>query len=103
MRGLGCVLGEHAVGRIAVVTALTLMLTAAVVAEPCNPVIDGTYCATDMRRPGSSTRSSAGMRPIQSIGGDILVGQDQPATFGGITFQGSGTQCIGLLRRGRCN
>jgi hypothetical protein len=102
MRGLGCGLGEHAVGRIAVVTALTLMLTAAV-AEPCNPVIDGTYCATNMRRPGDATRSSAGMRPIQSIGSDILVGQDQPATFGAITFQGSGTRCIGLLRRGGCN
>ena len=46
--------------------------------------------------------SSVGMAPIQSLSGDLSLGQDQPATFGGISFSGN-TICIGLLRRESCN
>ena len=34
--------------RIALVTVLLLITAAAGMAEPCNPVIDGTHCATNM-------------------------------------------------------
>jgi hypothetical protein len=42
----------------------------------CNPVIDGTYCAT---------------APIQSLSSDPAVGTDPPATLGAITFNSNGT------------
>lgn len=71
--------------------------------QPCNPVIDGTYCATQPGRSGASQGSSAGFRPIEGIAGDILVEQSQPATLGAITFQGNGSRCIGLLRRSNCS
>lgn len=41
--------------------------------------------------------------PIPSMSIDRMAGNEQPATFGSITFRGSGTVCIGLLNRGRCN
>jgi hypothetical protein len=40
---------------------------------------------------------------VQSIGSGHLQAQDRPATFGAITFQRGGTQCVGLMRRARCN
>jgi hypothetical protein len=94
---------EPTLAPILAVTVLALVHMTAAVAQPCNPVIDGTYCATQMRSSDGSGRSSVNMRPIQSIGGDMFGSQGQPATLGAITFQGGGTQCIGLLRRGRCN
>jgi len=88
--------------RMLVVVILLLVLDASGFAEPCNPVIDGTYCATNMgSRPDNST-SGQRFAPIRNIGGDISTGSDQPATLGAITFSGS-TRCIGLLRRGNCN
>jgi hypothetical protein len=72
--------------------------------QPCDPLIDGTYCATQGGRLANRTaQSSFGMAPIQSLSGDLSLGQDQPATFGGISFSGNNTICIGLLRRGGCN
>jgi hypothetical protein len=72
-------------------------------AQPCNPVIDGTYCATNSGpRLGGST-SSTRIPPISSIADDISFGQDETATLGAITFRGGGKRCIGLLRRGSCN
>jgi hypothetical protein len=72
-------------------------------AEPCNPAIDGTYCETEMRRTGTPRGSTSRLPPVQSIGSGHLQTQDRPATFGAITFQGGGTQCVGLMRRARCN
>ena len=72
--------------------------------ESCNPVIDGTYCATQQSRRPSSTRSGGRvtMQPVQSIASDLsLDGGDMPGTFGAIMFQGNSV-CIGLLRRGAC-
>jgi len=93
------------IGRVTIVLLVLLVLGAPAMAQqqPCNPVIDGTYCAENMSRQGGS-RSRPTFSPVESIGSDILVGQDSdPATLGAITFRGNGTRCIGLLRRGACS
>jgi hypothetical protein len=75
----------------------------AVAQQPCNPVIDGTYCATQMPRQVPSTRrSGVTLSPIDDLGSAISGMPTSPATLGGINFRG-GTTCIGLLRRGACN
>jgi hypothetical protein len=71
-------------------------------AEQCNPVIDGTYCATQTIRRENAPPSGVRLSPIQGIARDIGPSTDQPATLGGITFRGSET-CMGLFRRGICN
>jgi hypothetical protein len=92
-----------AVPRI-LLTALIIVtiLRAEGVAQTCNPAIDGTYCAEQMsRRPGAATATS---QPNPNLGGDFfsIVRDNDPATFGAITFSG-GSRCIGLLRRSNCN
>jgi len=42
------------------------------------------------------------MSPIEEIGGAVSVGQDNPATFGAVSFR-YGSACMGLMRRGNCN
>jgi hypothetical protein len=70
-------------------------------AEPCNPAIDGTYCAS-APKPLPRAASSTDKR-FESLGASLSASQyDQPATLGTITFRGDGTRCIGLLRRGGC-
>jgi hypothetical protein len=71
--------------------------------QSCDPLIDGTYCATQggsLRN--TPVRSGGGMAPMQSLSGDLSLGQDSPATLGGISISGN-TTCVGLLRRGACN
>jgi hypothetical protein len=71
-------------------------------AQTCNPAIDGTYCAEQMsKRPGGAPTTS---QPNPNLGGDFfsIVRDNDPATFGAITFSG-GSRCIGLLRRSNCN
>jgi hypothetical protein len=70
-----------------------LTLPDAVQPQPCNPVIDGTYCASA----GDSSAST-----MQSLSSDLAIRGDDAATFGGITFSGSGSACIGLFRRIDC-
>jgi hypothetical protein len=70
--------------------------------QPCNPVIDGTYCATQMPRGSTAAQSGPMMNPIRDLGRSITGEPTSPATLGGISFRG-GTTCIGLLRRGACN
>lgn len=91
--------------RIALVTVLLPMLGVPAVAQPCNPVIDGTYCAEEASRRANIARSPTSFPPIRNIADDFSPGQDpeQPATLGAITFRGNGVRCIGLLRRGVCN
>jgi hypothetical protein len=72
---------------------------------PCNPVIDGTYCAT---------AASSASAPIHSFSSDLFGDSDppgaidfagggiQPATLGAINFSGSGASCIGLFRQRSC-
>jgi hypothetical protein len=66
--------------------------------QTCNPVIDGTYCASQGGPIGPPS-----MPRIQSMASDLGIGGgDPPATLGAITFSGSGTTCIGLFRRVSC-
>ena len=83
---------------------LALMLNAGASAEPCNPVVDGTYCASQPPLRDAPSRTSASMNPIQNLAGDLSLGQsrDQPATLGAITFQG-GRRCVGLFRTASCH
>jgi hypothetical protein len=71
--------------------------------QPCNPVIDGTYCATIVGRPAPSGTTSRSMPSMESIAGDLFSDQSQSATLGAITFQGDRSRCIGLLRRSNCS
>jgi hypothetical protein len=90
----------------AVAAAVTLgfALQGSPTAQTCNPVIDGTYCATQMPPPSSSlTRSSPTIRPVSDFSNAFSVGSGAPGTFAGIAFQSGGTTCIGLFRRGACN
>jgi len=85
---------------MALVTAT--LLRAEGIAQTCNPTIDGTYCAEQMsKKPGGAMTTS---KPNPSLGGDFfsIVRENDPATFGAITFSG-GSRCIGLLRRSNCN
>jgi hypothetical protein len=68
---------------------------------PCNPVIDGTYCASASGGTLGISQPASGMGSIQSISSDLGIGSDPPATLGGITFSG-GTTCIGLFRQMSC-
>ena len=92
-----------------VMTCAALTAAPAFAQQPCNPIVDGTYCATQMpRNPTSSSSSSSGgyATPMRGIGGDLALGQDyagQPATIGAVTFRGNGDRCVGLMFRGRCN
>ena len=65
--------------------------------RPCNPVIDGTYCAS-----ARSDTAQSGIAPIQSLSSDLSIGGDPPATLGAITFNSDGSDCIGLFRRMSC-
>ena len=80
--------------------------TAAMSAEPCNPIMDGFNCATQMPKNRDSSTSSSntrlqplsdmsGMVPSSSVGGP-------PATLFGLSFQGT-SRCVGLLRRSACD
>ena len=80
-------------------------LTAATAAdEPCNPIIDGTYCATNMPKNRGQARSSGGMTPLEDysrlVPSAALGGT--PGTLIGIGTQGNRT-CFGLLRRSACD
>ena len=71
--------------------------------QPCNPVIDGTFCAEQMprSRPGAQPPM---IRPIGSIGSSISSTNNTPAgTLGGISIRSGGQTCVGLLRRGACS
>jgi hypothetical protein len=86
------------------VAALLILVTAITAgAETCDPALYGNLCETQMRQPANRRPPPTSMPPVQSIGGDQWARQDRPATFGAITFQGGGKQCIGLLRRSSCN
>ncbi len=91
--------------RTSFATILVSVFCAQAIAGECNPVIDGTYCATQPNSNLSNTPSSTRPRfdPIQGLGGDLSIGQAPAATFGAITFSGSGTRCIGLLRQSACD
>jgi hypothetical protein len=70
-------------------------------AQPCNPVIDGTYCASAGGNAAVVSQSSSGMPAMQSLSSDLGIGGDTAATLGGINISG-GSTCIGLFRRMSC-
>lgn len=59
---------------------------------PCNPLYNGTYCAS------ASINSFA---PISSLSSDLSGAAPPPATLGDSTFGGN-TDCIGILRALSC-
>lgn len=72
--------------------------------EPCNPIIDGTYCATNMPKNRAYARSTRGMTALEDYSRLVpsaAVG-GTPGTLIGIGMQGSRT-CFGLLRRSACD
>ncbi len=88
----------------AVIAALVVIaIPGAARAEPCNPIIDGTYCATQMPK-ARAVQPSRGMNPIGSIGSDFgsNTSQDSPGTLGSISF-GGGSRCVGSMIRSRCS
>jgi len=88
---------------LGMIVLIIVLLPTGARAQVCNPVIDGTYCATQMPKNRASTTYAPSSATVRSIGGDVYVGQDQPATLGAITFRGGGERCAILLRRGDCN
>lgn len=72
--------------------------------EPCNPIIDGTYCATQMPKNRGYSGSSDRLKPIDDISRLVpsaSVG-GSPGTLIGISVQGN-RSCFGLLRRSVCD
>jgi hypothetical protein len=72
--------------------------------RPCNPAIDGTYCA-EAGGGGAPGSPSDARRAISDLSlGGALGGAlyDKPATLGAITFGIDGSRCIGLIRRLSC-
>jgi len=93
---------EPIVLRIAFTTIVLVALGTPGLAQPCNPLIDGTYCATQSKSTLDIPKSSTS--PKLNFGDAFsTVADNQPATLGAITFRGDGTRCMGLLRRGSCN
>ena len=91
------------VSRLALVMVLLPMFGGLARAQPCNPVLDGTYCAEESSRRSNLSASPERFAPIRNLGEAFSSGPDQPATLGAITFGGNGSRCVGLLRRGRCD
>jgi hypothetical protein len=77
---------------------------AAAADEPCNPIIDGTYCATNMPKNRGEVRSTRGMTQLEDYSRLVpsaTVG-GTPGTLIGIGTRGNRT-CFGLLRRSACD
>jgi hypothetical protein len=94
--------------RLPALLPATVMLAGSLIAaaaeEPCNPIIDGTYCATNMPKNRGYVRSSGGMTPLEDYSRLVpsaAVG-GSPGTLIGIGTQGNRT-CFGLLRRSTCD
>jgi hypothetical protein len=98
--------GSMPIGSLATVVAiLTIVLGMPARAQPCNPVIDGTYCASQgIKAPNKATISAD---PQAGGLGAILSsppGVDEPGTLGAFTFSSDGRHCLGGLLRGvRCS
>ena len=84
------------------IALVTILAGAPATAQPCNPVIDGTYCAEESNRRSGSASSGGTFGTMQGIARAMTPWEDQPGTLGAITFRG-GQTCIGLFRRGGCN
>jgi hypothetical protein len=92
-----------------IVAAAIALAPALASAQPCNPAIDGTYCAEARSRTRTNDpfQTPITMTPIREFGSAMSGGTSTSSTssigtFAGISFRG-GTTCIGLMRRGNCN
>jgi hypothetical protein len=99
----GIVDRQSVIATIVAVLAASALSGTGTTAQSCNPVVDGTYCATQGGRAFSGSSSSTGLQPIQSLSDDLSLGQQNPATFAGVSFSSNDTICIGFLRRSGCN
>ena len=91
---------------LALATAMVagLAIGAMAAEEPCNPILHGTYCATNMPKQTGHVRSSSGMTALEDYSRLVpsaAVG-GTPGTLIGIGTQGNRT-CFGLLRRSACD
>lgn len=81
------------------------MGAAAAAEEPCNPIIDGTYCATNMPKKSGYVRSSGssmtGLEDYSRLVPSAAVG-GTAGTLIGIGTRGDRT-CFGLMRRSACD
>ena len=90
-----------------VTAAVLLLLPTAAPAgeEPCNPIIDGTYCATNMPKKSGYVRSSGssmtGLEDYSRLVPSAAVG-GTAGTLIGIGTRGDRT-CFGLMRRSACD
>lgn len=87
---------------VAIIMLAGSLTAAAAAEEPCNPIIDGTYCATNMPRNRGHVRPSGGMTPLEDYSRLVPSVGSTPGTLIGIGTQGNRT-CFGLLRRSACD
>jgi hypothetical protein len=88
--------------RAAGAAAISLAVVDGGMAQPCNPAVDGTYCAENGVRPRPDSPSSSRQRidfdwSFKSSSGEST------GTLGAITFGSDGSRCVGLIRRVNCN
>lgn len=82
----------------AIAITLGLAIGFAIAAGDCEG-LPGVRCDGDGRLQYSSPPPR--LRSVQTLGGAFAT-NNNPATWGAITFHGDGSRCIGLLRRGAC-
>jgi hypothetical protein len=79
--------------------------TGAVCEEPCNPILEGTYCATQMpKKRDTSSGTGQRLQPLSDMSRMVPSSSvsGPPATLFGLSFQGS-SSCVGLFRRSTCD
>jgi hypothetical protein len=81
--------------------AIGLAFVGGSMAQPCNPAVDGTYCAENGVRPRPDGSSGSRQRidfdwSFKSSSGEST------GTLGAITFGSDGSRCVGLIRRVNC-
>jgi hypothetical protein len=91
--------------RTTVVVILTAALGMPAGAQPCNPAIDGTYCATQPSYGQNSLQAASPSVGFDGLGASLSpYDADDSGTLGAITFNSDGKRCLGGLLRGvRCN
>jgi hypothetical protein len=100
----------RAVLRMSIV-AMAAMFAALAIAQSCNTLTGGVNCAgrggpidysSSPSQGIADSGSSAQYRSFRSLGSELSMGGETPATIGAITFGGNGRQCSGLFRTTRC-
>jgi hypothetical protein len=89
-----------ALSRLTLIAALVAGSTTAQGAD-CEG-LPGVQCDADGTARLSVPGRGSSVRPLDNLGNYTLPYHDQVGTLGAVTFQGDGTRCIGLLRRGVC-